>query len=317
MVISMFFSASIYQLAARELDRGFKRQDTLLDRPFPNFKPGFRKEFNQNRQESLEEAKSSLLSSLLLTNFAILVLGGGLSYFLARRSLRPIEDAHRALEQFTADASHELRTPITAMKTEVEVALMQPKLTLKEAKKLLGSNVEELDNLTQLSEGLLELARMEERSLLIEKLNVSELVQSAVDKVLQKAETKNILITQEVTEDVNVAGDRVALIEALVVLLDNAVKYSPQKSTIIVSAQDSRSSVSMSVTDQGSGVSKADQPHIFDRFYRVDGSRTKQATSGHGLGLSIAKGIVESHSGDISVKNGPKKGAIFTIKLPK
>lgn len=192
MLISLFFSITLYSLSAHEFDRGFRSQDVLFDdeqlsRPISN---GFQKRFIESRDEASREAKVRVLAGLAIINIVILFVGGGLSYVLARRSLEPIEEAHRVLERFTADASHELRTPIAAMKTEIEVALMQPNLSIKDAKISLRSNLEEIDSLTELTSGLLSLARQEEGLLDLHTCQVKSIVMDAVDKIQPIAKLK-------------------------------------------------------------------------------------------------------------------------------
>lgn len=318
MAISLFFSAGIYQLASRELSRGYRSQVGVIeDDPF-EVPVVLRQRLKDSRLALIDEARSSLLTSLAMTNLAILVLGGGLSYFLARRSLEPIEESHKALERFTADASHELRTPLAAMKSEIEVALMQKKLSSKEAQDVLKSNLEEVDSLTRLSDNLLNLARLEELDLNISKINAQKLVDQSIRKVEEQAKDKSIKISvKSVDKKIQLEADTDLCEQVLIILLDNAIKYSSKKSEVIVNIEQNRSNVNIEISDSGAGISKEEQQHIFERFYRADSSRNKSTKNGHGLGLAIAKQLAEKQGGSITVKSTVGKGSAFTLVLPK
>lgn len=317
MLISLFFSVNIYQLSLDELDRGLRRQDVSQEGgPIDLLPKSLRKQILRNQNYVYEEAKARTFDRLVITNLIILIGGGALSYYLARRTLQPIEEAHAAQSQFTADASHELRTPIAAMQTEIEVTLMDPKLTLPKAKQILISNLEELVKLTALTEGLLKLAQLENGELIQNKIVINKLVKAAIDRVTPSAEAKKILIVNEGKTDAIVSGDEASLTEALVVLLDNAVKYSPDKTKVKVNVIKSDKQLTINVIDQGMGIKPKDLTHVFDRFYRADTARTKTQTEGYGVGLSIAKNIVELHEGKISATSKASQGSTFTIELP-
>lgn len=317
MAISLFFSANIYQLSVQELDRGLRRPGNVLDNFSDDDLPPSLQRYRAAQAQQYGEAKNHILQRLVFINLIILAGGGLLSYYLAVRTLRPIEEANEAQSRFTADASHELRTPIAAMRAETEVALMDPKLSLKDAKEKLRSNLEELDRLTQLSEGLLRLARMEHIELPTEPIRVAPIVEDAVNRVIPLAEQKNILITTgKISDDLQITGDAPSLTEVLVILLDNATKYSPEKSEVHIDVAKQPRYLTIQVRDQGVGIKASELPHIFERFYRADTSRTTQQAHGYGIGLAIAKNIVELHRGKISVESHPGKGSTFTISLP-
>jgi signal transduction histidine kinase len=316
MAISLFFSANLYRISTQEIDHGFQRQVQALQQ-LPRLR-SFTDDidFLQQRADQLSEAKRHVFLQLFYTNLLILIIGGGLSYYLARRTLDPIEEAHEAQKRFTADASHELRTPLTVMQTEIEVALRNPKLTKDDAKQLLQSNLEELAKLTALSEGLLRLARLESHNLPRVPVPVHEMITEAIDRVLPLAEMKHLLVDYQSRNAHEVIGDKTSLVELLVILLDNAIKYSPEKTTVRISEQLSGRQLSIRVADQGPGLTTEEQEHIFERFYRADDSRTSTKTPGYGLGLSIAKSIADIHDGSLEVKSTVGKGTTFTITLP-
>jgi two-component system, OmpR family, sensor histidine kinase CiaH len=317
MVICLIFSIPIYELSLQELDRGLRHPGVQFEVSARGGMPArFIDDLIEEQNQSYFDAKSRIIRRLVVVNAIILVAGGFASYYLARRTLEPIEEVHNAQARFTADASHELRTPITVMQTENEVTLMDPRLTLKTAKGQLGSNIDELKKLTGLTEDLLRLASVEDIELKKEKVSIEGLINQSVERVLPLAEKKKITIKKSPIAKGHMHADKRGLPDALVIVLDNAIKYSPVKSKITLSCTRERNCVIFKVADEGVGIDKSDLPHIFDRFYRADSSRTKDQTSGHGLGLAIAKNIVDAHGGAISAYSQPGKGAVFTIKLP-
>jgi signal transduction histidine kinase len=317
MAISIFFSATLYQTSVRELDRGLRGPTTVINSPIgPGFSTGIRQQILDERDSYYDQARTHIQNKLVIINLFILVGGGMLCYYLALRTLKPIEEAQEAQSRFTADASHELRTPITAIRTENEVALLDPKLTLKEAKQQLQSNVEELEKLTTLSEGLLRLAQIDKNHLDKVPVSTKSIVDNAIARVLPQAEKRTILITADQKANLMVLGDELSVTEALVTVIDNAIKYSSPNLEITVRVKQEQRQAVFEVIDHGSGIKSSELPYLFERFYRADSSRTKQDVEGYGLGLAIAKNIIDRHSGTITVNSTPGKGSTFTIKLP-
>lgn len=319
MVISLGFTMLLYRISSREINRSLRPSAPV----YGFVEPGQLDEYEQYRQDMIALARHHLEQNLVLFNLFVLVLGGIASYVLARRTLTPIEEAMESQSRFTADASHELRTPLTAMRTGIEVALRDPNLTREQAVELLGSNLEEVDKLKNLADGLLQLTRAEGNGVSLSAVAMHDVVDEAGRRVKAAAARKRIKLETSVNA-INVRGEEQTLIQLLVILLDNAIKYSPAKTTVTVRVNRVRSrppsraisQAQLQVIDQGYGIKAADLPHIFDRFYRIDSSRSKEQTEGYGLGLSIAKRIVELHHGTIRVKSQPDNGTTFTIRLP-
>lgn len=315
--ICIFFSISIYQISTQEVNRGIRGQGRP---PIVELEMDEQRQLRQIEHDSrISEANERIFSRLLFINVIIFVVGGILSYYFALKILKPIEDAKEAQSRFTADASHELRTPITAMRTETEVALMDTKLSNKDTKELLKSNIEELDKLSALTDELLSLSNFDSNTKDIVKTNfsVSMLIKEVCIGIDSLAQTKNININQNIESDLKINADAKRIKELITILIENAIKYSPNDSEITINAIKSKNNFVLSVDDNGIGIPKTALPHIFDRFYRVDSSRTKQSISGHGLGLAIAHEIVKQHGGDISVKSTLNKGSSFVVILPK
>jgi len=309
MTISLIFSTIIYQIAIDQIGRGLQANNPRFDTVIND-----RQVFDQLRQERLESGRSALLSNLLLLN-SITLAGGGIgSYALARRTLRPISDAMDAQSQFSSDASHELRTPLSAMRLEIEVALRNSSLSKPEMKQVLESTLEEVGSLQRLSDSLLSLAS--DAPLAMQSSDVKSLTDEALKTVAPLAKEKKVTISNDVSsENISVHPD--SIIELLVILLDNAVKYSNPTSKVTVATTSRSKSIVLSVTDTGTGMKAVEVAHIFDRFYRADQSRTLSKSAGFGLGLPIAKRIAEKHHTTIDVSSKPGEGSVFSIAFPK
>lgn len=304
MVLSLTFSTWVYIETTHEVRSTLNAQASHpLARLLPN------PDVAEYLEQQYNESRARILGSLVLLNVGVLVAGSFMSYFLARRTLKPIEDALDAQNRFTADASHELRTPLTTMKTEIEVALRNKTLPANEARSLLQSNVEEIDRLSKLAEGLLILARTGDKPAL-QKVAVHEVLEKAVKRFEPLAALKRITIQRHVKAQYAQA-DEPHVDGILGILLDNAIKYSPEKSTISLDLRRQDGSVCLTVHNTGPGIPADDLPHIFDRFYRADSAR---ATDGYGLGLSIAHKLATNMNGTIAVKSA-KGGTTFTVRL--
>ena len=312
MAISLIFSGLLYRVSSQELEHNVNRQLGY----FNNFLgPNDFNVYNSMRQRQLNEDTANLRASLVFFNFLVLAGGGAASYWLARRTLEPIESALVAQSRFAADASHELRTPLTAIQAENEVALRNSRLTKDEAIRLVKSNLEEVAKLRSLSEGLLRLANGAEQHITMSPVNIDEVVQQAVERYAKAADLKKITITSRVPP-AKITGDRDALVELFSILVDNAIKYSDKSTRINLSSRTRNKRLEIKVADQGQGIAGADLPHIFERFYRTDASRTRSGSGGYGLGLAIAKQIAELHKGFITVESAPGKGSAFSVSLP-
>lgn len=315
MIISVGFSVSLYRISSNEIDRGLTRQERTFGSLAPVIGGQIPTNFEQLRQEQLDESNNNLRTSLVYFNLLILILSAFASYFLAKKTLQPIEESVEAQSRFTADASHELRTPLTAMKSEIEVNLRDKKLGLNSAKKLLQSNLEEIGKLEDLSTALLKLSRLQNESKLnFEIISLEDIVTESYEKIESLAEKKNIRFETKL-KDIKIMGDEQSLVELFVILLDNAIKFSPKKSKIFISIEKQKHHPSVKIKDQGVGIRATDLPHIFDRFYCADISRNKEKVDGYGLGLSIAKQIVDLHKGEILVDSKPGKGSEFIVKF--
>lgn len=306
-LICVSFSVVVYDLSAREIDRSAPAQ--VLQRLGGLF-PG---DYERRWLDALDESRARLKQRLIITNVVIIVLGAVGSYWFARRTLQPIDESVERQGRFISDASHELRTPLTAIQTETEVGLRDPKLTLKEAKALLASNLEEAKRLSALTSSLLELSSGQQ-TLQLEPVQLSEVLTRALAQVEPARANADAKLTTTVANEA-VLGSAPQLEELFVILLDNAIKYSPSGAQVSVAAKQQGRQVTITVRDTGVGIAAHDLPHIFDRFYRADTSRSKRHIDGHGLGLSIAQQIVDTHNGHIAATSKPGKGTTFVVRL--
>jgi signal transduction histidine kinase len=316
LVISFVFSIAIYRTVSSDLNARYVNIENYIRGNVRGMEkvPPVLKEILQN---DLRAAKQRVVIMLLFANGAIIIISAFVGYFLAGRTLRPIEEMVEEQNRFIADASHELRTPLAALKTSTEVALREKKISGAEARKILEENLEDIGSLELLSERLLHLSQYQkgERVLAFEKIDLAKTIQSSYKKILPLARKKNIKINIEV-QDNYIEADRVSIEEIILILLDNAVKYTPDGGKVLVSSQIEGRNAVIKVIDSGPGIGPRDISRIFDRFYRVDHSRSKIKISGFGLGLPIVKRVVELHHGTVSVSSKVGQGSTFIVRLP-
>ena len=313
--MSIGFSLVFYHTSYTELGKQLPQHSVFDDGLYYQFGVNQRLTINDFMQQRINEGRKELLISLVALNVVALVVGSYISYYLARRTLKPIEQAFDAQNRFVSDASHELRTPLTSIQTGNEVALKRPKLSLDEAKEIIQDNIDNVVKLKKLTDGLLSLAKQDEQGSVVSPVSIQQVVSEAMNQVINSAQSKDINVNDSVP-DINVLGNEVGLTQVVVILLDNAIKYSPDKSNIYLEGYKKGDSGFISVRDEGIGIRLSDIPHVFSRFYRADNSRTNNQHHGYGLGLSIAQKIIVQNHGEISVVSTKGKGSTFTIKLP-
>ena len=229
-----------------------------------------------------------------------------------------IESAFHRVTQFTADASHELRTPVSLIRTEAELALRRSR-TDAEYQESLRHILLEAERTTTLIEELLSLARADagRETLHFEPVNLSQTLRAVVEGWKQVASIRNLDFSAEIDDaDVFVTGDQILLRRLTDILLDNAFKYTPSPGKILLRLEHRDDVVSISVKDSGVGIPREEHGKIFERFYRIDKARSR-AQGGSGLGLAIAQWIVSQHRGSITVESRPGEGAIFRVELPR
>jgi heavy metal sensor kinase len=232
------------------------------------------------------------------------------------KTLSRLEQSFGQIRRFTSDVSHELRTPLAAIRCIGEVSL-QKNGSREEYSTVIGSMLEEIDHVTRLIDDLLMISKADEGNLRLSAsaVPVCDVTREATELISILAEEKDQSLNFEGDERAVVLADRVLLRQALVNILDNAVKYSPTESAISTKVRCEGKGVFVEIADEGCGIPAELREKVFERFYRVDKARTRDA-GGTGLGLSIAKWAVHAHGGSISVSSNLSGGCTFQIQLP-
>lgn len=261
-----------------------------------------------------------IFRNLFWVVLGMIVMAAALGYDFAGRHLQPLWQAYDKQRQFTADASHEMRTPLAVMNlaTQSVTTDLDSKLSSFSGEALTMMQ-QEIKRLTKLTEQLMGLAREDSNALVdfpefMETVDLSTLARQTVEELRLVAKGKEITIESQIAPDVSVQGDAESLKRLLIILLDNAIKYSEANTKIVVTLGKDNNEVVLRVADEGPGISDQHKTKIFDRFYRVDKARSR-AQGGNGLGLSLAQAIVQRHKGTIEVTDNQPHGSVFKIIL--
>ena len=230
--------------------------------------------------------------------------------------LNRLEESFNMQNRFIQDASHELKTPIAIARTNIEVVEMDENPSVEDYRKLVEVLKTNTERMSRLSEKLLVLSQNQERMFEYTAIDINLLIEDIVEEINPYARNCNVKLTPDLSEaELPVNIDNFAVKQAVTNLIDNAVKYNHSGGYVKISTRKDGNKAVITVEDDGIGIAEEDQKNIFDRFFRVDKSRSR-AQGGSGLGLAIVKEIIESHNGSIDVKSEPGKGSIFTITLP-
>jgi signal transduction histidine kinase len=264
-------------------------------------------------QESLDQLALLLVFSAII---GVLLAAAG-SLFLANRALIPIRKAFSRQRQFTADASHELRTPLALIRANAEMLTLHGDRLAPQDAELVTEIIRETDHLNRLISDLLTLARADTEAVQIntKPVDFRALVGDVHEDLQHIAESRGIESDLSLNGPVTVAGDEVRLRQLLLILLDNALKYTDPGGKVMVSLAQGDRRARLTVSDTGIGIPASDRPHVFERFYRVDRAREHES-GGTGLGLAIAKWIVQAHNGEIKVESELGQGTTFQVDLP-
>lgn len=303
MTLSLAFSVIIYAITSAQLNRPLPPGEQAQQPP-----ELIERQFSRRLEQRNRETRGSVIVSLAALNGVMLLVGYWLSLLLARRTLAPIERAMQAQVQFVSDASHELRTPLTALMTTNEVALRKKTLDEKKVRVVFQRNIDEVEKLRELTDNLLQLTQVDNQQIEKRAIDMAKLVRDTVDRYQSVADKKQVALDMQVPSVTHVVTVAAAT-QILGTLIDNAIKYSPPGSTVVIRLDGQ----TLSVVDQGIGIAKQDQAKIFDRFYRSDEARTRGHSSGYGLGLAIAKAVADKNGYQLSVKSELGQGSIFSL----
>jgi signal transduction histidine kinase len=268
----------------------------------------------------LEDRYAALIASFGATAAAalLLVVAGG--WFLVRKSTAPVELSMDNMRRFMADAAHELRTPLTVVRSRAEIALQQPR-TAAEYEDALHGIESETKRLGTLVEDLLILARADagERPMVRERVYLDDLTLDAAGAARVVAQAKGVAIEVEEFDEAAVEGDPTLLRQLVMILLDNAVKFTTRGGEVLVRVGAPNERPMLVVEDTGVGIAADQLPHVFERFYRGDPARSRARTGadGAGLGLSIAKWIADAHGAEIALSSEPSVGTRVTVRFPR
>ena len=268
--------------------------------------------------DRLDDYMSSLHLMLIFGVPLAMLLIGGASWWLSGLAIRPIYQSYQQIQQFTADAAHELRTPLAvtriAVESTLDVASIEP-----ETRNNLEIAQRQVRHLTRLAEDLLWLSRLEAKQLPVQCQSccLNDLVSDLEEELAPLAIASSIDLRLEISvkQPIYVMGDSDRLYRAIANLIHNAIEYTPTDGVVKIRLESSERNAILTIHDNGIGISAEDLPHIFDRFYRVQADRSRN-TGGTGLGLAIVRAIVQAHHGSIQVDSQLDLGSRFTVSLP-
>jgi len=277
--------------------------------------PGFVISYVDLQQD--REILGKLLLTLSLVGLVCLVLAYYGSRFIADRAMAPIIEAWQRQQDFVADASHELRTPLTVVQVNLELVKGNLEETVASQSKWLDYSLHETKRMSKLVDDLLFLARADsqQQTLEITQFPLHSALRAVLESFRPLADANGILLECSPCSEITYFGDENRIKQLLVILLDNALKYTPSGGQVTLGLQNMGSLAEITVTDNGEGIEEEHLAKIFERFYRVDQARSRQI-EGTGLGLAIADWIIQSHHGRIKVSSSVGKGTTFVISLP-
>ena len=269
------------------------------------------------QDEIIENTATGVQTDIILIDISLISLIAILSYFLSGKTLKPIAKSMEAQKRFSAEASHDLRTPLAIMQTDIEVTLSSKSNDINQYKKTLESNLEEVKKMSMLASNLLMIARTEDGPLFTEMVPVEmdHFIEKIILKFKKQTEAKkiNVKFISEKTNPVNISPNYFE--RAIQNIIQNAINYTNNEGEIVITVKQENQNIAIKIEDNGVGIKESDLPYVFDRFYKASHSRND--ASGSGLGLPIAKKIIEQHKGNIAIKSKEGFGTLVSINIPK
>jgi signal transduction histidine kinase len=256
-----------------------------------------------------------LVFILVSVGLVALLLAGVGGLLISRRAMQPVQSAFHRQRAFVADASHELKTPLTLIKLDAEMVVREQ--TSPRNRKVIENQLSEIDRMNTLVSDLLVLARLDADKLGVsrETFDLAKILAETADRFILRASEEEILLDIEVPGELPALGDPRRTGQILAALLDNAMRFTPSGGRVTVAGCLADGRVEASVTDTGPGIPSEHLPHVFERFYRADTAR-RRSSGGTGLGLAIARDLAAIQGGEVAVSNAKNGGASFTLSLP-
>jgi signal transduction histidine kinase len=320
LAIFWVFSFGLYFWIANSFGESYVSQ-VKEQKQIEQFESEFSDKDDENEERLLnlagEVAIEKLLNMLLILNGGFLIIIPVVAWILTRKTLTPVQQIHEQQKQFVSDVSHELRTPLSIMSGEIEIALRKPRET-NEYIQVLTSSKEELFHLINLVKNLLFLAKGDQKaiSLQSEKVDLTDLLNNVISTLKEKINKKKIILKlKPADESITIIGQASMLRQLFFNIIDNAIIYTPENGKINIALSTNTNHVIIKVIDTGIGIAPKEQKKVFERFYRVDSSRSQ--TKGYGLGLAICQSIVSLYKGHIDIDSKLGKGTAVTVFLPR
>ena len=259
-----------------------------------------------------EKTLNNLLQMLIIGTIILDTISILASYILSKKMMMPIYNAYKRQTEFVANASHELRTPLTIIQAKQELLLQEPESKIIDKSEDINLTLKETRRLSKMIKELMALARSDSNEYVLnkEEINIDELIQEIVKPYIDYAKVENKTIKLELSYKKEIKVDRNKITELLIILLDNAIKYTGENDTITIKTYSKDGKCNIEVADTGIGISDEGLKRVFERFYREDKARTREK-GGTGLGLSIAHTIVTRHKGSIKAMHNKPKGTVF------
>ncbi len=267
-----------------------------------------------------EDVLRDLVTTLLIVNSLLLVLAMILSYWLAGLTLEPIEEAYQRQRRFLSDASHELRTPLAILQADTENSLSNARSTDTEKERALSA-LEEIQRMSTIVKDLLTLSRLDEIDFAkqtLEPLEVTSILSKLVERFQPLAKQKNITLQFNASRKnlAYIRANEELLTQALGNLIKNAIQYNLPKGSVLIELRSEHKQIIVTISDTGIGMAPEDVDKAFERFYRVDKSRSRE-TGGSGLGLAIVQASMQQLRGSIEIKSALDKGTTITLRFPQ
>jgi signal transduction histidine kinase len=266
--------------------------------------------------QGIQETVRGLVLVLLPLGLGALGLAAVGGLYMAGRAVRPVREAFDRQRAFIADASHELKTPLTLIRVDTEV--LQSGLDNPDDRDLTGEVLAETDRMSTILSDLLTMARLDAGVLDVARkpFDLSNLIREEAERFKVRATREGVRLEVRVPDELLASGDPASTRQILAALLDNALRFTPSGGSVEVTAREQDGWVEATVRDRGPGISPEHLPRIFERFYRAEAARSRADGGGTGIGLAIALGLARAQDGDLEAANAKDGGAVFRLKLP-